>query len=60
MDVAHCGGIAKAKIAVVAAAQDLGVPPHSSVGRLRSPQGIRASRLRVTQGDWRRFDARSR
>jgi galactonate dehydratase len=33
MDVAHCGGITMAKkIAAMAAAQDIGISPHSSVG----------------------------
>lgn len=33
MDVAHCGGIAMAKkIAALAAAQDIGISPHCSVG----------------------------
>ncbi|MBN9274699.1 MAG: hypothetical protein J0J15_31535, partial [Mesorhizobium sp.] len=33
MDVAHCGGIAMAKkIASMAAAQDIGISPHCSVG----------------------------
>jgi galactonate dehydratase len=33
MDVAHCGGIAMAKkIAAMAAAQDIAISPHSSVG----------------------------
>lgn len=33
MDVAHCGGIAMAKkIAAMAAAQDIGISPHCSVG----------------------------
>ena len=33
MDVAHCGGITMAKkIAAMAAAQDVGISPHSSVG----------------------------
>jgi galactonate dehydratase len=33
MDVAHCGGIGMAKkIAAMAAAQDIGISPHSSVG----------------------------
>lgn len=33
MDVAHCGGIAMAKkIAAMAAAQDIGISPHCSIG----------------------------
>jgi len=33
MDVAHCGGIAAAKkIAAIAAAQDIGISPHCSIG----------------------------
>jgi galactonate dehydratase len=33
MDVAHCGGIATAKkIAAMAAAQDIGISPHCSIG----------------------------
>ncbi|HEX4765512.1 MAG TPA: mandelate racemase/muconate lactonizing enzyme family protein [Lichenihabitans sp.] len=33
MDVAHCGGLAQAKkVAAFAAAQDLGVSPHCSIG----------------------------
>lgn len=33
MDVAHCGGIAAAKkIAAMAAAQDIGISPHCSIG----------------------------